>query len=404
VPRITWLSYPRYAWLTAATVALTTGCHDGTNPRTANNLTPPLGPGATPAYELTNPAPGGALFAGANLWNISWQGKEEYFKADTDFTTATDPWRPDLLDELAPYRVLRFMDWNETNAPSTAQASHTTRTLKTDPQDQSVALEWQVDLCNRLDTDCWFNFHHSSTEEDWILTARLLKTELKRSLRIYIEWSNETWNLAFPQNEYATDLARRNGLRGTDLAASGTVFASSRLFETFDREFADEPYRLIKVLAGQAAWDGVCLQHLRALSDPDINPHRVKPDVYAIAPYLYAESTNALREAIADSSNGILDNAKCAKRMGVPLISYESGTDSYSLGQDCPRVQQDREMRRLYSDFLDALAAAGVRGPFMQYTHSGFCWGLKLRTGDPEENSPKYMGLIDWLTRIQGNR
>ena len=65
----------------------------------------------------------------------------------------------------------------------------------------------------------------------------------------------------------------------------------------------------------------------------------------------------------------------------------------------CERLQRDAGMRALYSSMPDVLSAAGLRGPFMHYTHSGVCWGLKVHNGDSPELAPKYQGLLDWLKR-----
>lgn len=82
------------------------------------------------------------------------------------------------------------------------------------------------------------------------------------------------------------------------------------------------------------------------------------------------------------------------------LIAYEGGQDSFALGMaGCKQLQLDPGMRSLYAGMPDALAAAGLRGPFMHYTHSGPCWGLKVHSSDSSEAAPKYQGLLDWVNR-----
>jgi hypothetical protein len=298
--------------------------------------------------------------------------------------------------------VLRFMDWNDTNAASTMQAHASTRRQRTGEQDQPVAIEWQIDLCNRLDADCWINLHHTSSPADWQQVAQLVRDTLKPSLRVYVEWSNEVWNGAFPQHDYAARMAGQLDLPGKDRAAAAYVYSSVRLFDSFGQVFAQQPHRLVRVLAGQAAWTGPCEAHVAALRDPKINPTAARPDAYAIAPYLHGESVAQLRGAIATARNWTSQHVGCAQTLGVPLISYEGGTDSYALGDGCIRLQHHPDMRALYRDYLQAMAAAGMRGPFMQYTHSGACWGLKEKTGDSPENSPRYQGMTDWLDTQAG--
>lgn len=352
-----------------------------------------------PAQALANPAPGSAPFLGANFWNINWQGQRDYFRPDVDFQATKDPWRPELLAELAPYRVLRFMDWNDTNAAQTIQSRFATRKAGTAAQKQPVAYEWQIDLCNRADKDCWINLHHLSTADDWRQVAQLFRATLKPTLRLYVEWSNETWNRIFPQAAHAAQEARRLGLPGQNAAAAYSVYASVRMFEEFSKVFAGQNHRLVRVLAGQAAWDGPCTAQLAALADARINPAGTRPDVYAIAPYISGKSVPELQAAIRKAVTWTSGHAACVQKMHVPLIAYEGGSDSFSLGKGCVGVQQDPGMRALYADYLEALFNAGLTGPFMQYTHSGSCWGVKVRTGDPAERSPKYQGLLDWLAR-----
>ncbi len=164
------------------------------------------------------------------------------------------------------------MEWNDINFAQTAQAHFGTRKAQTANQNQPVAYEWQIDLCNRTDKDCWINVHHLSTADDWRKIAQLFKDKLKPSLRLYVEWSNEVWNGAFPQQGYAASEAGKLGLPGSNGPASYSVYASVRMFEEFGRVFAGEPQRLVRVLAGQSVWSGPCESQLEALSNKQINP------------------------------------------------------------------------------------------------------------------------------------
>lgn len=384
----------RSTWIPRLAIALAivgiASCDDGGS-KAPDSGTPPSG-------NLANPAPGSALFVGANFWNIDWEGQDDYFVAGTDFATTTNPWKPQFLSDLAPYGVLRFMDWNLTNDANNPQAHWATRKQKTQPQNEPIAFEWQIDLCNRTLKDYWVTVPHESTPSDWQQLAQLIHQQLDPRLRVYVEWSNEVWNGSFASNGYSATKASQLGLPGSDGAESYHVYQSVRLFETFESVFGANSPRLVKVMAGQAAWTGPCDAQVTALADSTINPNHTRPDVYAIAPYLSATTMNGLNSQVSVIATWVADSASCASRMGVPLISYEGGTDSYAAGSSgCRALQHDAGMRSLYVTYLNRMATAGMKGPFMQYTHSGECWGLKENTDDSVSVSPKYRGVLDFL-------
>jgi len=345
---------------------------------------------------MANPAPGSGFFVGANFWNIDWEGQNDYFQSNVDFSTTTNPWLPQFISDLAPYHVLRFMDWNQINDDPNPQADWSTRTQKTDSQGEPVAFEWQIDLCNRTKKDYWVNIPSQASASYWQQLAQLIYSQLDPSLRVYVEWSNEVWNSQFPQNGYAKSQAQSLGLSGSNAAASYYVYEAVRVFEAFEAVFGKGSPRLVKVLAGQSAYTGPCMAHLTALGDSKINPNGTKPDVYAVAPYVVGASVSDLTSGLSDASDWVQSDLDCASMANLPLISYEGGSDS-SSSNSCETVQVDPGMHDLYMSYLDTISGAGLLGPFMQYTHSGSCWGLKAATSDALSAAPKYKGLVDWL-------
>ena len=350
--------------------------------------------GVAPA--LVNPAPASGFFVGANFWNVDWEGASNYFQSGVDFATTTDPWVPQLLTDLAPYRVLRFMDWNLTNQSNNPQAVWSTRKQKTAAQTEPVAFEWQIDLCNRTKKDYWLNMPHEASPSYWTQLAQLVKAQLDPSLRVYVEWSNEVWNGGFPQNAYAKTQGQTLALPGSDPAASFYAYQAVRTYEAFEAVFGKGSPRLVKVLSGQAGYSGPCTNDVKALADATINPNHTMPDVYAIAPYISGTTVSEVSASIPGIASWIHANATCAAMASLPIVSYEGGADSYAASS-CQAVQTSAGMHDVYTAYLDALVSDGLKGPFMQYTHSGSCWGLKVKTSDTTAASPKYRGLVDWL-------
>ncbi len=335
---------------------------------------------------------------GVNFWRIEWEGATDYFLPSVKFATVTDPWQPALFTDLAPFHVVRFMDWNATNDASNPQANWSTRKPKSGDQTAApVAFEWQIDACNRAHTDYWLNVPHEADLTDYPQNlAELVFAQLDPSLRVYVEWSNEVWNGGFPQNKYAAGKATSLNLP-TKTYAAYQVYASVRVWEQFEAVFGKGSPRLVKVLAGQAAWNGPCTDLMAALPDTTINPKGTMPTVFAVAPYFSGTSIQALQTAIPMLSQGLTDNATCATGAGLPLVSYEGGADSSAAPNNgCTTLMHDPGMHDLYTSFLDTVAST-MKGPFNQYTESGAYWGLKQSAGDPASMSPKYQGVTDWL-------
>ena len=213
--------------------------------------------GGTGSEKLVNPAPGGDLFVGVNFWRIDWEGADDYFQNSVDFATATNPWNPNLLTDLAPFKIIRFMDWNTANDSNNPQANWDTRKQKTGDQTQApVAFEWQIDLCNRTKTDYWLNIPHEANLTAYCANvAQLVHSQLDSSLRVYVEWSNEVWNGSFPQNAYAATQGNNLSLPGSNKALAYQVYASVRVWEAFESVFGKNSPRLVKVLSGQHVWD-----------------------------------------------------------------------------------------------------------------------------------------------------
>ena len=382
-----------------------TGGRTGSGGVQGTGGTPGTG-GSTSTGDLVNPAPGSKFFIGANFWNEGWEPASDFFSSNVNWATTTNPWNPTLLTDLAPYaHVLRFMDWNRTN-DQVAGSWAARAQPNVAPGDRGVAYEWQIDLCNRAHVDYWINVPTLADDDHVTKLAQLIQQKLDPSLRIYIEYSNEVWNGGFPQATYADNQGVAANMPGMNQWYKGWawyVYRSVQIFQGFEAVFGKDSPRLVKVISGQAGYTGdatnpapVCAWHLQSLADKTVNPQSETINAYAIAPYFGGTDTTALASDIPDEATLVQNHVACLKGTGIPLISYEGGQDSYAA-TSCTAVATDPAMTNLYVTYLNSMMSAGLLGPFMQYTHVGNCWGLKMATGDSNTKAPKYQGVLNWL-------
>ncbi len=115
---------------------------------------------------------------------------------------------PLFIQKLQPFGVIRFMDWQQTNGSDLVSWSDRT-TLDTFSQDtdDGVALEYMIELCNELGADAWFSMPHQADDNFVTQFATMVRDNLNPGLDVYIEWSNEVWNVSFPQHQWVTQTA-----------------------------------------------------------------------------------------------------------------------------------------------------------------------------------------------------
>lgn len=141
-----------------------------------------------------------------------------------DPATGTAPlFREDFLRKVSPFKVLRFMDWQETNNgglpdlvnpptpfsdprvvdwtyanadPDNGQnvqgRASTTMFARTGVK--GVPYEEIIALANTAKKDIWLNIPDRATDNYVASLGQLLKNTLDPTVNVYIEYSNEIWN------------------------------------------------------------------------------------------------------------------------------------------------------------------------------------------------------------------
>jgi hypothetical protein len=121
----------------------------------------------------------------------------------------------EFLKALKPFKVLRYMDWLDSNVqpgyygdPGHHVLNWSDRRLPTDATQQRTgkkygcAWEHCIQLANETGTDMWINIPIAATDDYVRQLARMLKAQVKPGINIYVEHCNEVWNFGFPQYTY----------------------------------------------------------------------------------------------------------------------------------------------------------------------------------------------------------
>ena len=357
----------------------------------------------------------GQMPMGTNFWAISWHDPKDVFADGRDHVTGDNPWNPQFLKELEPYACLRFMDWDKINKSPRVKFSE--RNTKDNPkQSPEVAIEWMIDLCNRLDADMWICIPHKAEWDYSRELAELIKAQLKPGLHVYVEYSNETWNGSFSQTQYCIDQGVKLNLPGQDMKPGENkwycgwayhVYAAVRHFENFEKVFSGEDRkRLVTVLAGQTGNSAVVRHHLAVLKDKTVNPSGIKPDAYAVAPYfghkVNGNAPDVFDQLRKDTRERVVPNVKrhaeALAGTGIKLIAYEGG--QHVLDNSVIPNRQD-EMYKVYLEYLDAMDDY-MDGVFCHYVHVGVgpprhMWGALDKTGQDKAEAPKYRAIVDYV-------
>jgi hypothetical protein len=345
----------------------------------------------------------------------------------TEATYRNEPFNPQFLAKIAPFSVLRFMDWGATNGSPVvewADRAHVGDLTYATPA--GVPIEVMIDLANSLHVDPWFCIPHQASDDYVRQFATLLRGRLDPALHAHVEYSNEVWNTGFSQTTWAN--ARSQALSLASPFGQPAIFYATRAVQIFKIVQSvygpTESARIVRVLAGQAGWDNF-LTAMLAYKDTAANA-----DVMAIAPYFGAAAAGDAAQVATSltlSSDQVVDqmvasvrgdikswmtaNAALARKYGLKMKAYESGPgDSTSY---FPADKQDAmtalfvaahnnpRMRDVYTEYYGQWVAAG--GDTMnQYSDIGGwskwgLWGsLQYVTQDPA-SAPKYQGLMSFI-------
>ncbi len=280
-----------------------------------------------------------------------------------------------MLAHLSRFSIVRFMDWTDTNGNSEVNWNDTTP-VNWPQYTYPKQNPWQVIayLANQINKpiDIWINIPVSATDDYILNVARLMLSELNPTNKIYLEYSNEVWNWAFPQSHtnlaFANDSVVNHGdpnHLNYDNCANvyywgwrRTAYQIKHIADLFKTVFGEENVgqwkRVRPILAGQVSYPFVIklgLDYLNAVFGPPSNYlHGM-----AGAPYFnlgdYASWSNLTTDLVLDAFNISIQemspeagwgqknvlgaNAVYAAWFKLAFHGYEGGSDTSGGCGDC---------------------------------------------------------------------
>lgn len=331
-----------------------------------------------------------------------------------------DPFYTVFKQKIGPFKVLRFMDWANTNGNTNIHWADRPKTnYITYAGDKGVPYEIMIKLCNELDKDVWICVPHLASNDYIQQMAQLFLDSLDSHLNIYLEYSNEVWNFIFPQFHYNNDNRPLNLNYGRAMAER-----AKNIFEIWHNVFQGQSCRVKRTLGLQAGnnwlneqilsqipqdgWDLGSPTHYFGLDHTISGNPRL--DLLGSSATVQDVMTNAL-----NAWNGFRPSVKQdyrnVKVYGKKVVTYEGGQHfvgnvfgiPYSYQQAMWDAQNSDEMYNLYDRMHDSIRVWGCQlatnfslASIQESVYGS--WGVlrDIETPPPYSiNAKKYQAVLD---------
>lgn len=325
------------------------------------------------------------------------------------------------------FSAIRFMDYSMTNGCDPDYPARTTwahRKHKDDASQDRIdsigktdggAWEYVIELCNQVKMDPWINVPESGDSEYIANLAKLFKDSLSPNLHIYVESSNEVWNIApdFDQSFYSQAEAKALKIGEHENHARRTVQIAKIFSQVFGSGSLNSKVRVI-LCSHQPMlkwWVAPMLSYVSKTFGPPKN------FIYAIACQTYfgggvssgisvdkilSNCHDDIKKQIDETGGtdeaGRMQWIKLAKDSGLVggFCSYEGGPDHGGGGTDniANRITAERDPRMggNWAYNMDTAFFQLGGNLAMQFTLSSAytrygCWGLTDDITKPDRNS-----------------
>ncbi|MFP4224675.1 MAG: carbohydrate-binding domain-containing protein [Phycisphaeraceae bacterium] len=328
-------------------------------------------------------------------------------------------------------KFYRFMDWGGTNSSEVENWDQ--RRLPdefTYAKEPGVPYEHMIDLCNDSQMNMWVCVPHQASDEFVRELARLIHERLDPELKVVVEYSNEVWNWAFDQAQWASAQGHEVGLadeRGVESQARWYGQRLGQIWNIFADEFDDD--RVLRVLGGHVGntdWGRMAADQVRQTTELEIDAYA--PTSYfksmdtqnfvlaGLVPHLKNDNRPVDLAAATDlweqdllrgeprSTAKWPYNGRVAEELGVIMVSYEGGehqnpphtfTAAENTINDLMRIEEHQDVYRVALELWRKFGgrAHGAFASTRIYDEYG-SWGHKEFMA--QENAPKYETLVKW--------
>lgn len=313
------------------------------------------------------------------------------------------------------FGVFRFMELQNINENSVKDWENRAKIEDVFQNQKGLAWEYAVKICNELNADMWINIPTKASNDYIIKLAQLLKENLDKDLKIYIEYSNEPWNLAFPQNKYLKEIGKAKGIKPKNEYFIAGIEAADRLkvisdlfIEVFGSNSINSKIR--PVLGAQIVWPDVIESQIQYIKKKYGNPNKY---FYAFAGGAYVsgksstlstldEIYNLIHTNIRNSAEVLRyrENMMLAKKYNLKFVAYEGGIDiigqNFKVGSEITKqFIQDKRMGELINLHLNNWYKATDNSLFIWYkSGASDIWGLTDSMDNMENENMKTMKAI----------
>ena len=363
----------------------------------------------------------------------------------------------DYVARMRPLHALRFMPWSNPRGNDVEEwrdralpsAAHFTGP-------KGVPAELMIDLANATDTSPWISVPYKASDDYMRQYARMVKNRLRRNHKIYLEYSNEMWNVIFPGTTYAARKAdvlwkhpyteKNSYVRRVSMASNWYAKRTVEMCRIWKKEFGNQAGRVVCILSSQSSAPWAGKETLDCPLWKEANGCGRHVDAFAVGPYFgdyiaRKEHRETVKSWLRDPDGGmnrlfteieqggqtdkdtgggainltmnqyVKGNVELAQKYGLPLMAYEAG--QHLIRFDPPhtvkepdvlnlfmRAQKHPRMRSAYTRYLNAWNQATRGGLMMHYYGIGKpspknFFSMLDSSGQP--STPKYQALMDYL-------